>query len=97
MDTGLAGAPTVLAPDPVEEGWLPGDGGATIPGTYRRFPGREGGLHPILWLQQWSLFTPFCFVVISRPAFGGRTCVGEDLQAKMCNTQVGGPPSWDGG
>ncbi|XP_036039161.1 A disintegrin and metalloproteinase with thrombospondin motifs 13 isoform X1 [Onychomys torridus] len=23
-----------------------------------------------------------------RPAFGGRTCVGEDLQAKMCNTQA---------
>ncbi|CAO2598164.1 A disintegrin and metalloproteinase with thrombospondin motifs 13 [Lemmus lemmus] len=23
-----------------------------------------------------------------RPAFGGRPCVGEDLQAKMCNTQA---------
>ncbi|XP_052037878.1 A disintegrin and metalloproteinase with thrombospondin motifs 13 isoform X2 [Apodemus sylvaticus] len=23
-----------------------------------------------------------------RPAFGGRACVGEDLQAKMCNTQA---------
>ncbi|XP_040601103.1 A disintegrin and metalloproteinase with thrombospondin motifs 13 isoform X2 [Mesocricetus auratus] len=23
-----------------------------------------------------------------RPAFGGRTCLGEDLQAKMCNTQA---------
>lgn len=24
-----------------------------------------------------------------RPAFGGRACVGADLQAEMCNTQVG--------
>ena len=37
--------------------------------------------------------SPFCFVGISRPAFGGHPCVGEDLQATMCNTQVGWTPS----
>lgn len=46
MDAGLAGGPIVLAPDPVEEVWSPGDGGATIPGTYGGLPGREGGCTP---------------------------------------------------
>lgn len=30
-----------------------------------------------------------CLVGIFRPAFGGRACVGADLQAEMCNSQVG--------
>jgi hypothetical protein len=36
---------------------------------------------------QGSLLTP-PLMGISRPAFGGRACVGAELQAEMCNTQV---------
>lgn len=36
---------------------------------------------------------PPCLLGVFRPAFGGRACVGADLQAEMCNTQVGQPPS----
>lgn len=97
MDAGLAGGPIVLVPGPVEEVWSPGDGGATIPGTYRGLPRREGGYTPFsrCICSHGHLSPPFCFVGISRPAFGGRPCVGEDLQAKMCNTQVGWSPSWE--
>lgn len=58
------------------------------------FPaGREVAPHSLIAAV--VTFPPFCFVGISRPAFGGRPCVGEDLQAKMCNTQVGWSPSWE--
>lgn len=41
---------------------------------------------------EWLPCHPLCLVGIFRPAFGGRACVGDDLQAEMCNTQVGLPP-----
>lgn len=45
------------------------------------------------WLGgEWFPCHPLCLVGIFRPAFGGRACVGDDLQAEMCNTQVGLPP-----
>lgn len=37
--------------------------------------------------------SPLCLLDVLRPAFGGRACVGADLQAVMCNTQVGRLPS----
>lgn len=62
------------------------------PRYLQRASPQGGRLHPIAAVVT---FSPFCFVGISRPAFGGRPCVGEDLQAKMCNTQVGWSPSWE--
>ena len=47
---------------------------------------RRGSLGPL---------SPHRLVGIFRPAFGGRTCIGSDLQAEMCNTQVGLLP-WAG-
>lgn len=92
MDTGLAGAPTVPAPDPVEEVSSPGGGGATTPGTYRGVPASRVVASPSRGAAVVTSH-PFCSVGISRPAFGGRACVGEDLQANMCNMQVGWSPN----
>ena len=87
--TGQAGGPPVLAPAPAEAAWSPGGGGATTPGTAWRWPLRAPRLGAL------GHVSPRRLVGIFRPAFGGRACVGSDLQAEMCNTQVGLLP-WAG-
>ena len=89
MGTGQAGGPPVLAPAPAEAVWSPGGGGATTPGTAWRWPPHAPRLGAL------GHVSPRRLVGIFRPAFGGRACVGSDLQAEMCNTQVGLLP-WAG-